>query len=566
MQTFQYNPDGTLQSDGIWTYTWDAENRLVRMDSNPGGGYPSRTLEFKYDYLGRRIQKRSVSSAGDVYTRYLYDGWNVIAEYAATATTCGALSRSFTWGLDVTGSSGAAGGVGALIQITDHADGNKVYYPARDANGNIAALIAASATTAGAEPIAAAYEYSPFGELLRAEGPYAQKNPFRFSSKFTDDESGFVYYGHRYYSPTLGRFLCPDPLQEEGGTNLYAFCGNDGVNKWDYLGLWKKDSDGNWVPSDSKPTYWDNWVPVETDYSYNGGSLSTPLIRDEHREQAYNPNSSRGRLRRVTDNAIAPNKGRSLTRAEDIAAQDAGVAGALLHSLIGLAQMLGSNENEFTVGSMVDVERTQNRARAYDELHQQVDPLVNWTYGVDPNSYEAALVKQQAGGLTDLAIATAGAASLTEGVALRLSQSASLATKIPVAAESATGAFNPASRVVGDGLGKLAGRSVRVSERGINLVEQHLAQFGDVAENSAMIARLRSAFAQGAKISGADASFYLHEASEATMMGRGLLYETAHDAALLKYGVSPYSVYAPEVILANPGSFNANWLNFWGLK
>ncbi len=81
----------------------------------PRRGYPSRTLEFKYDYLGRRIQKRSVSSAGDVYTRYLYDGWNVIAEYAATATTCGALSRSFTWGLDVTGSSGAAGGVGTLI-------------------------------------------------------------------------------------------------------------------------------------------------------------------------------------------------------------------------------------------------------------------------------------------------------------------------------------------------------------------------------------------------------------------------------------------------------------------
>ncbi len=309
LQTFQYNPDGTLQSDGIWTYTWDAENRLVRMDSNPGGGYPSRTLEFKYDYLGRRIQKRSVSSAGDVYTRYLYDGWNVIAEYAATATTCGALSRSFTWGLDVTGSSGAAGGVGALIQITDHADGNKVYYPARDANGNIAALIAASATTAGAEPIAAAYEYSPFGELLRAEGPYAQKNPFRFSSKFTDDESGFVYYGHRYYSPTLGRFLCPDPLQEEGGTNLYAFCGNDGVNKWDFLGLYKPDA-GNKKPSpepDPEPTYWDNWVPIDVDYSSTGGYLSTLLIRDENRDQVYNPNSSRGRLRRVTDNPAGAN-------------------------------------------------------------------------------------------------------------------------------------------------------------------------------------------------------------------------------------------------------------------
>ncbi len=47
------------------------------------------------------------------------------------------------------------------------------------------------------------------------------------------------------------------------------------------------------------------------------------------------------------------------------------------------------------------------------------------------------------------------------------------------------------------------------------------------------------------------------------MMGRGMGYGAAHDAALLKYQVSPYSVYAPEVIRANPGSFNANWLNFW---
>jgi hypothetical protein len=39
------------------------------------------------------------------------------------------------------------------------------------------------------------------------------------------------------------------------------------------------------------------------------------------------------------------------------------------------------------------------------------------------------------------------------------------------------------------------------------------------------------------------------------MMGRGLLYNAAHDASLLKYGVSPYSVYAPEVILANPSFF-----------
>ena len=127
--------------------------------------------------------------------------------------------------------------MGALVQITDHAGGGAVYLPARDANGNITALIDAGATAAGANPVAASYEYSPFGELLRVEGPYAAANPFRYSSKFTDDETGLVCYGLRYYNPALGRFLNRDPIGEAGGPNLYAFCGNNGVNRWDFLGL-----------------------------------------------------------------------------------------------------------------------------------------------------------------------------------------------------------------------------------------------------------------------------------------------------------------------------------------
>lgn len=49
-------------------------------------------------------------------------------------------------------------------------------------------------------------------------------------------------------------------------------------------------------------------------------------------------------------------------------------------------------------------------------------------------------------------------------------------------------------------------------------------------------------------------------------MGRGLSYEAAHAGALGKYGISPFSVYHPDVIMANPGAFNSNWLSFWGLK
>ena len=54
---------------------------------------------------------------------------------------------------------------------------------------------------------------------------------------FTKTASGMSYYGFRFYSPGQGRFLNRDPIEEQGGLNLYAFVGNDPVNYIDYLGL-----------------------------------------------------------------------------------------------------------------------------------------------------------------------------------------------------------------------------------------------------------------------------------------------------------------------------------------
>ncbi len=60
---------------------------------------------------------------------------------------------------------------------------------------------------------------------------------FRFSTKYQDNETDLLYYGFRYYDPETGRWLNRDPVEEEGGLNLYAFVRNDGINVWDYLGL-----------------------------------------------------------------------------------------------------------------------------------------------------------------------------------------------------------------------------------------------------------------------------------------------------------------------------------------
>jgi RHS repeat-associated protein len=85
----------------------------------------------------------------------------------------------------------------------------------------------------------AEYEYGPFGETIRATGPAAAENVFRFSAKYTDAESGLLYYGYRYRN--LVCWLSRDPIEESGGLNLYGFLRNVGDQKVDYLGLSAND-------------------------------------------------------------------------------------------------------------------------------------------------------------------------------------------------------------------------------------------------------------------------------------------------------------------------------------
>jgi RHS repeat-associated protein len=81
------------------------------------------------------------------------------------------------------------------------------------------------------------YTYGPFGELLRATGPMAKANPFRFSTKYQDDESDLVYYGERYYNASTGRWVSRDRISEKGGRNIYAFVRNHAMSAVDGDGL-----------------------------------------------------------------------------------------------------------------------------------------------------------------------------------------------------------------------------------------------------------------------------------------------------------------------------------------
>lgn len=251
-ETFSHDDDGNLTNDARWTYTWDAENRLISAEEKGGAPAPvSRPpelprlrLEFNYDATSRRTSKKAlVRNVADTAwnlqttTLFIWDGWNLVAELESGATGPVAVRRTYVWGLDISGSLSGTGGVGGLVFEAQYSTSSPyalsaTLIPCYDGNGNVLGL---TNTATGA--LDARYEYDAFGNVLRATGPAAKANLMRFSTKFAEVETGLVYYGFRYYSPELGRWLNRDPIEELGGVNVNQFCYNNAVAFVDDSGL-----------------------------------------------------------------------------------------------------------------------------------------------------------------------------------------------------------------------------------------------------------------------------------------------------------------------------------------
>jgi RHS repeat-associated protein len=141
---------------------------------------------------------------------------------------------SYTRGTDLSGSLEGAGGIGGLLARSAGYSGGSwtshAYYHA-DGNGNITSLVNSSQT------LAASYRYDPYGNLISKSGTLADANLYRFSSKELHLSSGLYYYLYRFYSPNLQRWINRDPIEEEGGMNLYEFCHNNPVQHMDSQGL-----------------------------------------------------------------------------------------------------------------------------------------------------------------------------------------------------------------------------------------------------------------------------------------------------------------------------------------
>ena len=128
------------------------------------------------------------------------------------------------------------------------ANGDTLYYYLYNVQGDVVAIMRAATGQ-----VVARYSYDAWGKctVTNASGyTVGEKNPFRYRGYYYDTETGLYYLNSRYYNPEFGRFISADSFVSTGqgitGGNMFAYCGNNPVNRFDpdgdaFLGiaLWK---------------------------------------------------------------------------------------------------------------------------------------------------------------------------------------------------------------------------------------------------------------------------------------------------------------------------------------
>ena len=224
---YAYDANGNMTNDTRFAYEWDCENRLTAVRDAATGALVQSN---RYDALWRRREKIDYAADGSAVTnRYLYKDWLVLA----VTDGAGNVLETYTHGADLSGEpGGSAGGIGGILTSTQ-AGGAAIY--AYDFNGNIVGVTDASGA------VVSSLTYTPFGEVLARTGPFTPR--YQFSTKEYSPRTGLNYYGYRYYSPRIGRWITRDPWAEFLELDLYVSVGNSMINYFDSFGLYKWEKD-----------------------------------------------------------------------------------------------------------------------------------------------------------------------------------------------------------------------------------------------------------------------------------------------------------------------------------
>ncbi len=253
-ESIGYDGDGNRTSDAHWNYQWNSLDQMTcAIEATAQPNSCPRQVDFTNDAQGRRVEKRVsliVPISGSPTptpnpgppqttlqlqsrTTTLYDGWRPVMDTDYDGSGNVTAQRIYTWGPDASGTLDGAGGIGGLVEIKETRGGaTTLSVPITDGQGNIMGLIDEKSGQ-----LVAQYVYGPFGEVLGEYGPRSCSCPLRFSTRRYDSETGFYCFGKRYYDPVSKTWLSRDPARESGGTNLYAYCGNDPIGNVDPYGL-----------------------------------------------------------------------------------------------------------------------------------------------------------------------------------------------------------------------------------------------------------------------------------------------------------------------------------------
>jgi RHS repeat-associated protein len=207
---YHYDANGNMLSNGECLFEYDTQDRLIKVTRG------ELTLLYTYDPFHRRLSKAVYQNQQLLQKSYfLWDGNNEIGSFDEELSP--QELRILGEGL------GAELGAALFLELN-----GKSYVPLHDHRGSLIILLDLETQ----KPIET-YRYTAFGE----ETTQGTLSPWRFSSKRLDTETGFIYFGRRYYSPALGRWITPDPQGFTDGPNLYAYVLNNPLSHFDLYGL-----------------------------------------------------------------------------------------------------------------------------------------------------------------------------------------------------------------------------------------------------------------------------------------------------------------------------------------
>jgi RHS repeat-associated protein len=246
---YAYDADGNMVSKvskatGDSTiYTWDIENTLTEVRKS------DMLARYTYDVFGRRLSKE----VNGVKTQFRYDDENLILE----TNDSGVVNANYTFGP----------GIDNPLEM--NRNGN-VYYYVKDGLGSVTAL------TNNSGNIVHTYKYSVFGEIIAETGD-SINNPFTYTSRELDKETGNYFYRARYYGPKIGRFINEDPIGFWGmDINLYRYVWNSTVNLVDIFGLKPGDVFQTLDGAGKDAVLYINPTSITKNLEYGGYITTTP--------------------------------------------------------------------------------------------------------------------------------------------------------------------------------------------------------------------------------------------------------------------------------------------------